>query len=251
MCQARLRGIMPRKKRADPNKQYRHFVMTLNTHPQTGERFPDPAWGDKYSDQLHKMVQESLECVDRTFGRSLRYRIAQLEKGSKAQQAGTDGADPIGSIGTDGAETQNNQDSFVQDSLDEQARKSGFHLQLYVETQTSIRLRTVWRSLPYAYVRPRRALRETARDYCMPDKGSPFVDLIDETVIAGPFTVGEWRPSTADESNDSPLDMATAFIVKGGSLHECARRFPQVFVRHGFGLERLWKQLNLSFQSKQ
>lgn len=222
------------RKRPDPNKQYRHFVMTLNTHPQTGERFPDPMWSNDASDTLHQMVEESLRAVDAVFGRSLRYRIAQLEKGSQSE---------------------NNQDSHglgdagekPQGDIEETTRKSGFHLQLYVETATSIRLRTVWRGLPYAYVRPRRALRETARDYCMPDKGSPFVDLIDETVIAGPFIVGEWRDSTADESNDSPLDMATAFIVRGGSLSECARRFPKVFVRHGYGLRELWKQLNLGF----
>lgn len=214
---------MARRFSADPSRMHRHFVVTMNVHPQIGEGFADPADSPENSEKLNFQIQSSLDCLDRTFGRSLRYRIAQLEKGSKSDAENTkeDEAEPD----------------------PEAPHKTGLHLQCYVETTQSIRLRTVWRSLPYAYVRPRRALRDSARDYCTADKGSPFVGSYDPTHVAGPWEVGEWRESTPDEKEDDPLAAAIAMIVSGERLPDVALRFPRSFVIRSNGLVRLHRTL--------
>lgn len=203
-----------RRKSVDPNRQNRHFVVTMNCHPRTQERFPDPCDGELASHELHNLVQDSIRCLDETFGKDLRYRIVQLEKGEQSEAS------------------EEPKDEAPNDA-------TGIHLQAYIESSRSIRLRTVWRSLPFAFVRPRAGLRDTAREYCMPEKGSPFVGNFDPTHLAGPWEVGSWRVSEADETADDPLEMATRFIIMGGDIVDCAMRFPKTFVRHGRGLRDL------------
>jgi hypothetical protein len=201
----------------------RHFVFTFNVHPMTGDPFPDPTDGLEATIKLDAMIQDSLSIIDRVFGRNLRYRVAQLEKGSKS----------------DAEDTEDDQG----DPTPEKPDKTGLHLQGYVETAQSIRLRTVWRGVPFGYVRPRRALRDTARDYCFPEKGSPFVGGYDPTHLAGPWEVGEWRESTPDEREDDPLAAAINMIVRGSTLPEVAYRFPRAFVIRANGLVRLHRTL--------
>jgi len=157
--------------------------------------------------------------LDETFGKELKYRIVQLEKGEKSE----DKSDP---------------------PKENAPQSTGIHLQAYCEAHRSFRLRTVWRSLPFAYVRPRAGLRDTAREYCMPEKGSPFVGGYDPTHLAGPWEVGHWRVSDSDETGDDPLEMATRCIINGMPLYDIALRFPKTFVRHGRGLKDLWETLN-------
>ena len=214
---------MARRKSLDPSKMHRHFVVTMNCNPWTGKPYPCPAEDDKNTMRLHYAVQDSLELLDRVFGHNLRYRVAQLEKGSKS----------------DAEDTEEEESKPDPDA----SHKTGLHLQCYVETAQSIRLRTVWRGLPYAYVRPRRGLRDTARDYCFPDKGSPFVGSYDPTHVAGPWEVGEWRESTPDECEDDPLAAAISMVVQGRPLPEVALRFPRAFVIRSNGLVRLHRTL--------
>ena len=206
---------MPRRKSLDPSKMSRHFVVTMNVHPMTGEPFTDPCDGFGISEE----IEESLHALDQVFGKNLRYRIAQLEKGSKSDKPE---AEKIESK-AESSETAHN----------------GFHLQCYVETSQSIRLRTVWRGIPYAFVRPRRGLRDTAREYCMPEKGSPFVGEYDPTHIAGPWEVGEWRESDVDETSDCPLDFAARRLINGDCWRDIAFSMPKTFIRHGRGLRDL------------
>lgn len=208
---------------ADPSRMHRHFVLTMNVHPQIGECFADPADGLDATEKLNFQIQDSLKILDSTFGRNLRYRVAQLEKGAKS-------------------DTEDAEDKKAKPDP-EAPHKTGLHLQCYVETTQSIRLRTVWRSLPYAYVRPRRGLRDTARDYCFPDKGSPFVGSYDPTHVAGPWEIGEWRVSTADEQEDDPLAAAIGLILSGERLPDVALRFPRAFVLRSNGLVRLHRTL--------
>lgn len=215
-----------RSKSVDPNRQNRHFVVTMLCHPRTQEAFPDPCDGDSSTWLLNDLVQDAIKCLDETFGKELKYRIIQLEKG---QQSEEDGKPPT----------------------EEAKSTTGIHLQGYVEAHRSYRLRTVWRSLPYAYVRPRAGLRDTAREYCMPEKGSPFVGEFDPTHIAGPWELGEWRVSDSDETGDDPLEMATRFVIQGMPIIEVAKRFPKTFVRHGRGLRDLWETINgFSFEKR-
>lgn len=211
------------KRSHDPSRMHRHFVVTMNVHPQTGEVFPDPAEADSNTEVLDRLLRSAVQTLDSVFGRNLRYRVAQLEKGSKSDAE-------------DSADDETEADP-------EAPHKTGLHLQCYVETSQSIRLRTVWRGLPYAYVRPRRGLRDTARDYCFPDKGSPFVGSYDPTHVAGPWEVGEWRESTPDEQEDDPLAAAIAMVVRGAPLPEVALRFPRAFVMRSNGLVRLHRTL--------
>ncbi len=198
----------------DPNRQRRHFAITMNVQPWDGAPWADPLDGDAQTDALDEAIQRALLCLDTAFGsRNVRYRVAALEKGAKAEKP---------------AKAQ----KVIKPA------GNGLHLQCYVETFTSVRLRTVWRALPFARVRPRKMGRDTAREYCLPAKGLVGVDF-DPTHIAGPWEVGEWRESAADERLDSPLEAATRMVVEGFSLREVARAFPRVFVRHGAGLERL------------
>lgn len=181
----------------------------------TNEAWIDPCDGDG----LHEQVQDALKCLDGVFGRNLRYRIAQIEKGSQSDE--TDNQDLEAKI--EKAKSTHN----------------GFHLQCYVESSQSIRLRTVWRGLPYAYVRPRRGLRDTAREYCMPEKGSPFVGEYDPTHIAGPFEVGEWRESDVDETSDDPLELAGRRLLAGECWRDIAFDMPKTFIMRGRGLRDL------------
>ena len=206
---------MPRRKSLDPNKMSRHFVVTMNVQPMTGEPFTDPCDGEGIADE----ILAALDNLDRIFGKNLRYRIAQLEKGSKSDKPE---AEKIESKAESSKPAHN-----------------GFHLQCYVETSQSIRLRTVWRGIPYAFVRPKRGLRDTAREYCMPEKGSPFVGEYDPTHIAGPWEVGEWRESDVDETSDCPLEVAGRRLIAGECWRDIAFDMPKTFIRHGRGLRDL------------
>jgi hypothetical protein len=206
-------------KRLDPNTMRRHFAVTMWGHPLTGERFPDPMDGDAATVRLHELVESALAELDRTLGSSLRYRVACLEQGSSPGQRG------------DRAPSE-----------EKPSDESGFHLQCYVESFRSIRLRTLWRSLPMAHIRPRRRSRETARDYCLPHKGHPSGEQ-DPTFVAGPFIAGDWRPSRADEDHDDPLAEAIRLIATGASLRAVAFDFPRIWVRHGRGLRDLAETL--------
>lgn len=202
----------------DPNRQLRHFAITMSVHPcRAGTPFPDPADGDAATDLLDQYVQEALLALDGAVGPSnLRYRIAQLEIG----------LDP-----------------------DREAGRTGVHIQAYVECFSSVRLRTMWRSLPYARVEPRLFRRTTARDYCTPTKGKLSFDsdgreLPDPTHLAGPWIVGTWRDDGMDDGiTDSPLDAATDLIVEGQSPRTVARTFPRIWVRYGRGLRDLHESL--------
>lgn len=212
---------MARRKSLDPNKQSRHFVVTMNVHPMTGEQFTDPCDGEG----LHEEIQESLSYLDRIFGKNLRYRIAQLEKGTQSDKP--------------------EEKKIESEAETTKPTHNGFHLQCYVETSQSIRLRTVWRGIPYAYVRPRRGLRDTAREYCMPEKGSPFVGEYDPTHIAGPWEVGEWRESDVDETSDDPLEVAGRRLLAGDCWRDIAFDMPKTFIRNGRGLRDLHDALAL------
>lgn len=194
----------------DPNRQLRHFTVTMSVHPVRNEPFPDPANGDDETDTLHQFVQESLRALDGSVGpANMRYRIAQLEVG---------------------------------ENPDRDAGQTGFHIQAYIEAYSSVRLRTMWRSLPFARVEPRLFRRTTARDYCTPSKA--LLSGFDPTHLAGPWIVGEWRDDRMDDTaNDSPLDAATDLIVEGNSPRFVAARFPRVWVRYGRGLSDLYEML--------
>ena len=205
---------MARKKRTDPSQQFRHFVITMSVHPITGDEFPDPVDGLDATIALDEAIQDSIRHLTGIPGpRDLSYAVVQLEKGSNSDKAENEGS-------------------------------NGLHLQCYLESRRSIRLRTMWRHLPYARVRPRKGLRDTAREYCLPHKGSPFHDTMDATFIAGPWEFGEWRPSRADEVSDDPYEAAIALVLKGHTAQDIARTFPKVWVRHGRGLSHLIHTLN-------
>lgn len=199
---------------ADPGRQIRHFVITMSVNPLTGEGWSDPAEGDLHSDLLHAEIQQALTALDGAVGPSnVRFRTAQLELGE-------------------------NPDEDL----------SGLHVHAYLEAFTSVRLRTVWRALPYARVRPRLFRRSTARDYCSPHKGKHRDELLPcgfhPTFLAGPWTVGEWRPDGPDDDvTDSPLDAAVDLVVAGHDLREIARTFPRVWVRWSRGLRDLHEEL--------
>lgn len=209
-----VRCGLARKKRTDPSTQYRHFVITMSVHPTTGEPFADPCDGEEASLRLTSQIDDSIRHLTGTVGsRDLSYAVVQLEKGSNSDKADNEGS-------------------------------NGLHLQCYLESRRSIRLRTMWRWLPYARVRPRKGLRDTAREYCLPHKGSPFQDTMDATFIAGPWEFGDWRPSRADEVSDDPYEAAIALALKGYTAAHIARTFPKVWVRNGRGLSHLIHTLN-------
>lgn len=206
----------------DPSRQYRHFVITMSVHPTTGHPFSDPMDGETEAQEYHQQVDDSVRHLIGAIGHhDLSYAVVQLEKGSNSDKAENKGS-------------------------------NGLHLQCYIESSRSIRLRSMWRWLPYARVRPRKGLRDTAREYCLPHKGSPFNDTVDATVIAT-LEFGEWRPSRADEVSDDPYEAAIAMCLKGFSAQHIAATFPKVWVRHGRGLSHLIHTLNdggsLSHQS--
>ena len=201
---------MSKRSLTDPSRQLRHFVITCSSDPLTNESFEDPADGAAATDALDLRVQRALTAIDGSIGsNNLRFRIAQLEQGE-------------------------NPDS----------EQSGVHLHAYVEVFSSVRIRTVWRALPYARVRPRLFRRSTARDYCTPSKGKHLSELLpdgyDPTHLAGPWTVGEWRPDGPDDDvSDSPLDAAVDLVMEGYSMREVAKQFPRVWVRWHRGLRDL------------
>lgn len=199
----------------------------MNVQPMCGTPWTDPCDGDS----LHTEIEHALDSLDRVFGLNLRYRIAQLEKGTESDKS---------------------EEEKIKSVLDTgKTPHNGFHLQCYVESTQSIRLRTVWRGLPYAYVRPRRGLRDTAREYCMPEKGSPFVGEYDPTHIAGPWEVGEWRESDVDETSDDPIEVASRRLLNGDCWRDIAFDMPKTFVLRGKGLRDLHDALSICSSCRQ
>jgi len=119
----------------------------------------------------------------------------------------------------------------------------GLHMHLYIECERSVRWTTVRNKFQTAFhgahVEPRRGWRTSAREYAVGLRnGIPKP----EAITAG--EMGEFRPETPDQLPDDISAEAANMVMQGCTPKEVATKFPRWFLRHGFGVIRLWETLH-------
>lgn len=120
---------------------------------------------------------------------------------------------------------------------------SGLHLHLYIECERSVRWTTVRNKFQTAFtgahVEARRGWRTSAREYAI---GLRNGIQKPERITSG--ELGEFRPDTPDQLPDDISAEAANMVMAGATPKEVATKFPRWFLRHGFGVIRLWETLH-------
>ena len=118
----------------------------------------------------------------------------------------------------------------------------GLHMHLYLECDRSVRWTTVrnkfQKAFTGAHVEARRGWRSSAREYAIGLRNGIEKP---ERITSG--EMGEWRDETPDELPDDIAAEAARLIMAGSTPKEVANKFPRWFLRHGFGVVRLWETL--------
>ena len=123
--------------------------------------------------------------------------------------------------------------------------KGGVHIHVYVELNRTIRWSTITNKFQKngfegTHVEVRKGWRETCREYHMGIKNyAPKIDGI----ISGEW--GKWREDLGTSySKEDYFELAANMIIHGYNPSQVALRFPTWYIRHGYGVERLWNSLN-------
>lgn len=121
----------------------------------------------------------------------------------------------------------------------------GVHIHYYIELNRTIRWSTVVNKFTKngfdgVHVEVRRGWRETCREYHMGVKN--YSDKPDK-IISGEW--GKWREDLGTSySKEDYFELAAQMILAGYNPSQVARRFPTWYIRHGYGIERLYNALN-------
>ena len=136
------------------------------------------------------------------------------------------------------------QTSLVQASRSDSAR-GGVHIHVYMELQRTMRWSTVVNKFQKngfegSHVEIRKGWRETCREYHMGVKNyEPKLDAI----ISGEW--GKWREELGNSySKEDYFELAANMILHGYRPNQVAMRFPTWYIRHGYGVERLYSSIN-------
>ncbi len=138
--------------------------------------------------------------------------------------------------------------NFMQWQLETCPETDRLHFHVYVEYQTSVRLRTVraeWTEIGYGQQDVRSGTREQARHYITPefyDKQRKMTKW-EYTHLAGPWCVGTWREDDDAGTNISREAVAYQTIAEGGHPRDVARSDPQTYGRNYRGLYALYNEL--------
>lgn len=121
----------------------------------------------------------------------------------------------------------------------------GLHIHVYMELQRTMRWSTAVNKFQKngfngSHVEVRTGWRETCREYHMGIKNyEPKLDHI----ISGEW--GKWREELGDSySREDFFELAANMIIHGYRPNQVAMRFPAWYIRHGFGIERLYQALS-------
>jgi hypothetical protein len=130
-------------------------------------------------------------------------------------------------------------------SVTHDSEHGGIHIHYYIELNRTMRWSTVCNKFRKAgfdgiHVEVRRGWRETCREYHMGIKNyEPKLDAI----ISGEW--GKWREDLGTSySKEDYFELAANMIIHGYNPSQVAMRFPTWYIRHGYGVERLYNSLN-------
>ncbi len=139
--------------------------------------------------------------------------------------------------------------NFMQWQLEFCPETDRLHYHVYVEYETSVRLRTVrkeWsEEVGWGKQQVRAGTREEARHYCSREyyctdhKATKW----EYTHVAGPWTIGEWREDDDSVRGISREAQAYQIIAEGGHPRDVARSDPQMYGRCYRGLYALYNEL--------
>lgn len=139
--------------------------------------------------------------------------------------------------------------NFMQWVLEVAPDTGRLHFHVYVEYETSVRLRTVrkeWsEEVGWGQQQVRSGTREEARHYCSREyydneKGATKWEY---THLAGPWSIGEWREDDDSVRGISREAAAYQIIAEGGHPRDVARSDPQMYGRCFRGLYALYNEL--------
>jgi len=138
--------------------------------------------------------------------------------------------------------------NFMQWQLEIAPDTGRLHYHVYVEYETSVRLRTVrreWSEIGWGQQNVRAGTREQARHYCTAEYYSKEHKAIkwEYTHLAGPWSVGEWREDDDSVAGISREAAAYQIIAEGGHPRDVAKADPQMYGRNFRGLYALYKEL--------
>lgn len=122
------------------------------------------------------------------------------------------------------------------------------HYHVYVEYETSVRLRTIrkeWtEEVGWGQQNIREGTRGQARTYCGPDHFHSKHGLkANYTHLAGPWEIGEWREDDDAVHGVSREQQAYLIIAEGGHPRDVAHSDPQMYGRCYRGLYALYNEL--------
>jgi hypothetical protein len=138
---------------------------------------------------------------------------------------------------------------FAQWVLETAPETGRLHFHVYVEYETSVRLRTVrkeWsEDVGWGQQQVRAGTREEARHYCSREYYSKEHEATkwEYTHVAGPWTLGEWREDDDSVRGISREAAAYQIIAEGGHPRDVARSDPQMYGRCYRGLYALYNEL--------
>lgn len=123
--------------------------------------------------------------------------------------------------------------------------EGGLHIHVYMELQRTIRWSTVVNKFQKngfegTHVEVRKGWRTTCREYHM---GIKNYKEKEDFIISGEW--GKWREDLGDTySKEDYFELAANMIIHGYRPNQVAMRFPTWYIRHGYGVERLYSSLN-------
>ncbi|AXH75704.1 MAG: replication-associated protein [Cressdnaviricota sp.] len=123
--------------------------------------------------------------------------------------------------------------------------EGGLHIHVYMELQRTIRWSTVVNKFQKngfegTHVEVRKGWRTTCREYHM---GIKNYEEKKDFIISGEW--GTWREDLGNSySKEDYFELAANMIIHGYRPNQVAMRFPSWYIRHGYGVERLYSSLN-------
>lgn len=139
--------------------------------------------------------------------------------------------------------------NFMQWQLEVCPESGRLHFHVYVEYETSVRLRTIrneWsEEIGWGQQALRGGTREQARHYVTAeyyDKEKKACKW-DYTHVAGPWSVGTWREDDDSVAGVSREAAAYQLIAEGGHPRDVAKADPQMYGRCFRGLYALYNEL--------
>lgn len=229
-------------KSRDPMKS--HFVMTIWQY--NGIPLTDIIDKEKYldfSDIIGKIQEIVRMCRGHYYCYSIEDSRLKVKHPTKELQQ-VEAFSPEAKVGELFATTTKDSTTASMDPLVE-SDDGGLHIHVYMELQRTIRWSTVVNKFQKngfegTHVEVRKGWRTTCREYHM---GIKNYSEKEDFIISGEW--GSWREDLGDSySKEDYFELAANMIIHGYRPNQVAMRFPTWYIRHGYGVERLYSSLN-------